>query len=63
MPGDELYCDHWEKRGIKVVSEAEFEQLHAHGRIVGEDYEGVQPPTYTLEQLLCTTCNAKLIRI
>jgi hypothetical protein len=63
MDEDELYCDHWEKRGIKVVSESEFEALHNHGRIVCEDYEGVQPPTYTLEQLRCTTCDAKLIRV
>lgn len=60
---EELYCDHWEKRGIRVISEDEFEQLHSHGRITCEDYLGVQPPTYTLEKLRCTTCNASLIRI
>jgi hypothetical protein len=56
------HCDFFKRRGIETLSEEEWRKKHEHGSIVEEDYQGVQPPTYTLEILRCLKCDAKLVR-
>lgn len=51
---------------VKGITEAEWRKIHTHDGvedIVLEDYKGIQPPTYRLEQLRCRVDNRVLVKI